>query len=254
MCAYNAVNGVPSCANEYLLETILRKHWNWTDSFNYVTSDCEALVDVWQNHHYASSNAEGTAMCFKAGMDNSCEYQSSSDIPGAWEQELLTEDVVDRALSRTFEGLVHAGYFDGANSVYASLGAADVDTPEARDLALQAAIDGVVMLKNDDTLPLDLSPEANVAMIGFWANDSSKIIGGYSGGPPFAHSPAYAAEQMGFTVHTASGPVLETNSTDDTWTADALAAAEKSDYILYFGGLDTSAAGETKDRYSLEWP
>ncbi|PGH04985.1 hypothetical protein AJ79_06942 [Helicocarpus griseus UAMH5409] len=255
MCAYNAVNGVPSCANEYLLQTVLREHWNWTENNNHVTSDCEAVYDVWGNHHYASSNAEGTAMCFNAGTDNSCEYQVSSDIPGAWEQGLLTEDVVDRSLLRSFEALVHAGYFDGAHSAYATLNASDVNTPEAQDLALQTAVDGIVLLKNDeDTLPLDLSPGANIAMIGFWASDSSKVIGGYSGNPPFTRSPAYAAEDMGFTVHSATGPVLESNDAPDNWTADALAAAEKSDYILYFGGLDTSAAGEEKDRYSLEWP
>ncbi|KAK2785047.1 hypothetical protein FQN52_008769 [Onygenales sp. PD_12] len=254
MCAYNAVNGVPACANEYLLQTVLREHWNWTDHNNYVTSDCGAVQDVWQHHKYTSTNAEGAAVCFNAGMDNSCEYQTTSDISDAWEQGLLTEDVVDRALRRTFEGLVHAGYFDGAHSAYASLGEADVNTPEAQEAALQIAVDGIVMLKNDDTLPLDLSPDANIAMIGFWANDSSKIIGGYSGNPFFAHSPAYAAAELGLTVHLANGPVLENSTDPDNWTADALAAAEKSDYILYFGGLDTSAAGEEKDRYSLEWP
>ncbi|KAK2803353.1 hypothetical protein FQN50_007012 [Emmonsiellopsis sp. PD_5] len=254
MCSYNAVNGVPACANEYLLQTVLREHWNWTDHNNHVTSDCEAVSDVWKNHKYASSNAEGTAMCFNAGMDNSCEYTTSSDIPGAWEQGLLTEEVVDRALRRSFEALVHAGYFDGAHSEYASLGEADINTPEAQELALQIAVDGIVMLKNDDTLPLDLAPDANLAMIGFWANDSSKVIGGYSGNPPFAHSPAYAAAEMGYTVHLANGPILENSTNADNWTTDALAAAEKSDYIFYFGGLDTSAAGEEKDRYLLEWP
>jgi beta-D-xylosidase 4 len=82
MCAYNAVNGVPSCANSYLLQTVLREHWNWTEHDNYVTSDCEAVLDVSANHHYAKTNAEGTAMSFEAGTDTSCEYEGSSDIPG----------------------------------------------------------------------------------------------------------------------------------------------------------------------------
>jgi beta-D-xylosidase 4 len=254
MCAYNAVNGVPSCANEYLLETILRQHWNWTDSNNYITSDCEAVLDVWANHHYASSNAEGTAMCFNAGMDNSCEYTSSSDIPGAWEQGLLKEEIVDRALGRTFEGLVRAGYFDGKDSEWASLDWSNVNTPEAQALALQSAVEGIVLLKNDGTLPLDLKPDASLAMIGFWANDSSKVIGGYSGRPPYSRSPVYAAKQMGYQVNYATGPVLQSNCNNDTWTRNALEAAKKSDYILYFGGIDTSAAGETLDRYSIEWP
>lgn len=254
MCAYNAVNGVPACANSYLLQTILRDHWNWTQHNNYITSDCEAVLDVWENHEYAETNAEGTAMCFNAGTDLSCEFESSSDIPGAWESGLLEEETVDRALLRLYEGLVRTGFFDGSQSVYSSLGWDDVNTPEAQDLALQAALESIVLLKNDGTLPLDLNNASSVAMIGFWADDPSKLQGGYNGRAPFLHSPVYAADAMGLNVNVAMGPVLESRDAPGNWTEDALEAAGKSDYILYFGGLDTSAAGEEKDRYSLEWP
>jgi beta-D-xylosidase 4 len=254
MCAYNAVNGVPSCANSYLLQTILREHWNWTEHENYVTSDCEAVLDVWANHHYAKSNAEGTAMCFDAGTDTSCEYEGSSDIPGAWNQGLLKVSTIDRALRRLYQGLVRVGYFDGADSKYASLGWADVNKPESQRLALQAAVDGMVLLKNDGTLPLDKKRTPKVAMVGFWADAPDKLSGGYSGTAAFQHSPAFAARQMGWQVKTANGPVLQSTSANDTWTAPALSAAQDADYILYFGGLDTSAAGETKDRQSIDWP
>ncbi|KAH7303765.1 hypothetical protein B0I35DRAFT_414954 [Stachybotrys elegans] len=110
MCAYNAVNGVPSCANNYLMETILYGHWNWTESNNYITSNCKAVLNVSENHHYVETNAEGTAICFIRDMDNS--YKSSSDIPRVWLQGLLPEDVVDRALRRTFKSLVWVRYFD----------------------------------------------------------------------------------------------------------------------------------------------
>ncbi|KAH7305955.1 glycoside hydrolase superfamily [Stachybotrys elegans] len=254
MCAYNAVNGVPSCANDYLMGTILREHWNWTETNNYITSDCEAVLDVSANHHYVETNAEGTAICFIRGMDNSCEYESTSDIPGAWNQGLLPEEVIDRALRRTYETLISAGYFDGDSSEYLSLGWADVNTPEAQELALQTVLDGTVLLKNDGTLPLELEEGATLAMVGFWANDSSKIIGGYSGRPPYARTPVWAAQQMGYKVNVATGPILQQNCTNDTWTEAALEAARKSDYILYFGGIDTSAAGETLDRYDIDWP
>lgn len=256
MCAYNAVNGVPSCASDYLQNTILRDHWKWTDTNNYITSDCEAVLDVSANHHYNETNAEGTAECFIRGMDTSCEYTTSSDIPGAWEQGLLPEKVIDRALQRLYEGLLQAGYFDGKKSTYASLGWDDVNTPEAKALALQAAVDGTVLLKNDGTLPLDIKKNEKVAMIGFWADsdDEEMLLGGYNGKPPYNHSPVWAAKQMGLKVNYADGPVLQDAGKNDNWTKPALEAAKKSDYILYFGGLDVSAAGETKDRYDLEWP
>lgn len=50
MCSYNSVNGVPACANKYLMQTILREHWGWTEDNQYITSDCEAVLDISQNH------------------------------------------------------------------------------------------------------------------------------------------------------------------------------------------------------------
>ncbi|KAK4446092.1 glycosyl hydrolase family 3 N-terminal domain-containing protein [Podospora aff. communis PSN243] len=254
MCAYNAVNGVPSCASPYLLQTILREHWGWTDHNNYITSDCEAVLDVSLNHKYAKTNAEGTAMCFEAGMDLSCEYESSSDVPGAWSQGLLKVPTIDRALKRLYEGLVRAGYFDNDHSPYNSIGWDAVNQPSAQALALQVAVEGTVLLKNDGALPLKDVKSSNLALIGFWANNGKALSGGYSGTPAFTHTPAYAATQLGLNFTTAWGPVLQDSSAPDNWTANALAAANTADTILYFGGLDTTAAGETKDRYSLEWP
>jgi beta-D-xylosidase 4 len=254
MCAYNRVNGVPACASDYLMNTVLREHWGWTDSNNYITSDCEAVADVSANHKYAPNNAAGTAMCFNNGMDLSCEYESSSDIPGAWSSGALNETIVDRALVRLYEGLVRAGYFDGEAAEYASLGRADVDTPEARQLCLQSAIEGIVLLKNDKTLPLPLKSGSKVAMIGFWADDGPKLKGIYSGPSPFIHTPVYAAKEAGYDIAFASGPILHPDSANDNWTTNALAAAEKSDYILYFGGIDTTAVAETLDRTSIAWP
>lgn len=253
MCAYNAVNGIPSCANSYLLETILREHWNWTEHNNYITSDCEAVLDVSQNHEYAETNAEGTALCFKAGMDTSCEYASSSDIPGAWEQGLLDEATVDKALKRLYEGLVRAGYFDGSESTWSSLSWEDVNTPEAQDLALQAAEDGIVLMKNDGTLPFNVEDAPTIALIGFWAEDESKLQGGYHGRAPFLNSPAFAARELGLDVTISHGPILEDTNAPDNWTEPALAAAAAADYIVYFGGFDTSLAAETRDRTNLDW-
>jgi beta-D-xylosidase 4 len=255
MCSYNAVNGVPACADPYLLQTILREHWGWTaDNGGYVTSDCEAVLDISANHHYAPTNAAGTAAAFNAGTDNSCEYEGSSDIPGAWASGALNESTVDRALLRLYEGLVRTGYFDGAAAEYASIGWSDVNTPAAQKLALQTAVDSIVLLKNDGTLPLNLRTGSKVAMIGFWAADESKIQGGYSGTAPYLRTPVWAAKQLGYDVRNATGPVLQTNSAPDNWTIAALAAADGADYILYFGGQDTSVAAEGLDRTSLDWP
>ncbi|KAM7216124.1 beta-xylosidase [Rhypophila decipiens] len=243
MCSYNAVNGVPSCGSKYLLQTILREHWNWTSHNNYITSDCEGVADLSRGHKFSPSLAAGTAAAFNAGMDNSCEYSGgSSDIKGAVNSGALSEATMNRALTRQYEGLVRAGYFDGSASQYASLGASHVNTDAAKKLALQSVVDSVVLLKNNGTLPLKAG--AKVAMVGFWADDKTKLRGGYSGPPPYLITPVGAAKDLGLIVTTASGT-----------SADAyVSAGQKSDIIIYFGGLDTGAAAEGKDRTSIAWP
>ncbi|KAK1756734.1 beta-xylosidase [Echria macrotheca] len=243
MCSYNSVNGIPSCANKYLLQTILREHWNWTSSNNYITSDCEGVADISGGHKYARNLAAGTALAFNAGMDNSCEYSGgSSDIKGAVNSGALTEATLNQALTRQYEGLVRAGYFDSTAAQYASLGATDVNTDPAKQLALQAVTDGVVMLKNDGTLPIKAG--VKVAMVGFWADDKSKLRGGYSGPPPYLVTPVQAATSLGITVNAVNG----------SSTGPVTTAAKNSDVILYFGGLDTTAAAEGQDRTKITWP
>ncbi|KAK4041437.1 putative exo-1,4-beta-xylosidase bxlB [Parachaetomium inaequale] len=260
MCSYNALNGTPACASTYLMDDILRKHWKWTEHNNYITSDCNAIQDflpTWHNFSSTQTAAQAAAVAYEAGTDTVCEvpgWPPYTDVLGAYNQTLLSEEVIDKALRRLYEGLVRVGYFDPASaSPYRSIGWEDVNTPEAQALALQSAADGLVLLKNDGTLPLNLKGKT-VALIGHWANTSSQMLGGYSGVPPYLHGPVYAAGQLSLTYHYAPGPVAQPNTTQDTWTAAALSAANKSDVILYFGGTDTSIAAEDRDRDSIAWP
>lgn len=51
MCSYNAVNGVPTCADPWLLQTVLREHYEFGEE-NWITADCDSLANVWTDHHY----------------------------------------------------------------------------------------------------------------------------------------------------------------------------------------------------------
>ena len=59
MCAYNAINGQPACANQYLLQDQLRGKWGFQ---GYVASDCDAVRDVAANHRYRPTQAQGAAI------------------------------------------------------------------------------------------------------------------------------------------------------------------------------------------------
>jgi xylan 1,4-beta-xylosidase len=72
MCSYNAVNGVPTCADPYLLQTVLREHWGWNDSEQWVTSDCDAVQNVYLPHQWASTREQAVADTLIAGTDVDC--------------------------------------------------------------------------------------------------------------------------------------------------------------------------------------
>jgi beta-D-xylosidase 4 len=135
--------------------------------------------------------------------------------------------------------------------LYAGLSPSDINAEEAQRLSLQVAIEGLVMLKNDATLELRLGADSKVAMVGFWANDSSELSGIYSGRAPSLRTPVYASNKMGLSMNVATGPILQHSGANDNRTTNALEAAKKSDSIIYFGALDTSAAAEGQDRTDI---
>lgn len=249
MCSYNALNGTPACANEYLMTDILRGHWNWNDSSNYITSDCNAVQDFLPiQHNYSQTPAQAAADALNAGTDTVCEvptWRPLTDVIGAYNQSLLSEATIDRALSRLYEGLARAGYFDSAGaSPYRTIGWSSVNTPEAQALALQTAVDGLVLLKNDGTLPLRRLRRQRVALVGHWVSGGAQMLGGYSGIPPYLVPPVVAAQRLNLSYTTAGGPVAQDITPNATWVADALRAAANADVILYFGGTDLSIAAE----------
>lgn len=173
-------------------------------------------------------------------------------LPGAYEQGLINETTLDRALTRTYSSLIKLGYFDASDSQpYRQLGWSDVNTQHAQDLALKAAHEGIVLLKNDGLLPLSLANLSSIALVGSWANATTQMQGNYHGTAPYLHSPLLAAQQLGITVHYAEG-ASQDNPTTNTW-GDEYAAAAASDAIIIIGGIDNDVESEGLDRVSLAW-
>jgi beta-D-xylosidase 4 len=252
MCSYNSVNGTPACASTYLMQTVLRDFWGWTDENQYITSDCDAVVDFYEYHNYSTTAPEAAAYALNAGTDTVCELEHVTDVTGAYNQSLLSEEIIDQALRRQYEGIIRAGYFDPNNSSpYRSLGWGDVNTLDAQALALQSAVDGIVLKKNDGLLPLE-DTEVTIALIGFWANTTYEMLGGYSGIPPYLHAPVYAAEQLGLEYVYANGSITDSAGTDG-WEEIELSVAKTADIVVYFGGNDLSIEAEGLDRQNLTW-
>ena len=117
MCAYNRMNGEPACANKFLLKDQLRGAWKFN---GYVVSDCDAIVDIFNGHHFTKSMAEAGAVSLKMGMDNECadfftQATDNSDYVNyldAVKQGLLSEKDIDISLKRLFTARFRLGMFD----------------------------------------------------------------------------------------------------------------------------------------------
>jgi beta-glucosidase len=179
MCAYNAVDGKPACANPYLLEEMLRKTWGFK---GYVTSDCAAITDVAVGHKFAPDMEHASAASVKAGTDTSCGKEYASLVK-AVKDGLISEAEIDTSVARLFRARFELGLFDpSAQVAYARIPFSETDSAEHRELARVVAEKSMVLLKNNGVLPLKKSVKA-IAVIGPNAASLSAIEGNYNAVP-----------------------------------------------------------------------
>jgi beta-glucosidase len=192
MCAYNAIDGAPACASTMLLSDHLRDAWKFD---GYVVSDCAAVADVFNGHHYSADMPHAAAAALKAGTDLECGYKAGQAFPSlidAVHQGLIKEADLDNALRRLFRARFKLGMFDPPSSFsYGQIPASEVNSPEHRQLSLRAARESIVLLKNQGhTLPLEAGI-ARIAVVGPTAELVQSLQGNYNGPLP---SPVYPLE------------------------------------------------------------
>jgi beta-glucosidase len=249
MGAYNRVYGEPACSSSLLLEDLLRRQWGFQ---GHVVSDCGAIHDIFANHKRVASREEAVARAIQAGCDLCCGTEYTSVIQTV-RQGLLKPAELDRALGRILEARFRLGLFDPADRVaYARIAKSENDTPEHEALALRAARESMVLLKNEDCLPLDRSKIKRLAVIGANADSAEMLAGNYNGDaarPVTILSGIKALAGKGIEVVYDPGCPLamEKGRSDDATSAvfaGALRAAAGADVVIYVGGLNPRLEGE----------
>ncbi len=183
MCAYNAVDKVPACASKMLLQDILRTDWKFQ---GFVTSDCDAIDDISakNGHRYSTNNETGSVAGIEAGTDTDCgtAYRALTD---AVHHNLITEAQLDVSVKRLFTARMQLGMFDPPASMsYNAIPFSVVNSPENQALALQAARESMVLLKNDGHfLPLKAGGSQTIAVVGPLAASHIALEGNYNAIP-----------------------------------------------------------------------
>ena len=255
MGSYNSVNGIPACANSFLLTDLLRKQWGFD---GYIVSDCDAIHNIWneRDHHYVNTPEEAAAAAVKAGC-NLCCGRDYNALVRAVQKDLITEKEIDEALYYTLGTRFKLGLFDPPEKCpYSKIGIEQNDTPEHEALALKVAEESIVLLKNDGLLPLNRAKIRRIAVIGTNAVSTAMLAGNYNGraARPITILDGItklAGPNIQVTYAT-GGPLalLKDGSNKPTKeeVAAAVAAAQSADVVIFVGGITSRFEGEENRR------
>lgn len=181
MTAYNAINDVPCTLNNWLLKKVLRQDWGFN---GYVVSDCGGPGFLMTHHKYVKTLETAAALSIQAGLDLECgDNVYMEPLLNAYKQYMVTEAEIDSAAYRVLRARMQLGLFDdpGLNP-YNKISPSVVGCEKHNELALEAARQSIVLLKNEKNfLPLNSKKIKSIAVVGINAGNCE--FGDYSGTP-----------------------------------------------------------------------
>jgi beta-glucosidase len=181
MTAYNAINNVPCTANPWLIQKVLREDWGFD---GYVVSDCGGPALLVDGHKYVKTREAAATLSIKAGLDLECgDNVYMEPLLNAYKQRMVSDADIDSAAYHVLSARMRLGLFDDpTHNPYNRLPPSTVGSPEHQALALEAARQSIVLLKNENkTLPIDRKKVKSIAVIGI--NAANCEFGDYSGYP-----------------------------------------------------------------------
>jgi len=258
MCSYNAINGAPSCANDYILNQVVRGMWA-PDA--HITTDCGAVANLRGEPVNAPSDEAAASMALGGGADiDMGDTTMSYALESAVDEGLLDEAQIDAAWTRSFTPLFKAGRFDSVDSIeWTKLGKESINSELHQQISYEAALQGQVLLKNSaGTLPL---PKASkIAVLGPMALDPSKYLSSYAaddicfGGDHHCMTSIARAIEASNDGTTTWAAGVDINSNRTNGIPRALKLAEEADYVVLCVGIDNTEEHEGLDREDTALP
>ncbi|HEX4084477.1 MAG TPA: glycoside hydrolase family 3 N-terminal domain-containing protein [Chthoniobacteraceae bacterium] len=259
MAAYSTWEGVPDNASVELLQRILRQEWGFQ---GYVVSDCGAPEQFIHKHGIASTEAQAAALAVIAGVDMECGSVYKHGLAEALDEGLVTQEQVDAVVRPILRAKFDLGLFEHPETEQVNFKWIPAyDSPAARALAREDAVDGAVLLRNENNLlPLSRSAKT-IAVIGPDSNLAQ--TGDYSPKP----RPGQLITVLdGIKSHAGPGTRIVyapgLSSPVDTGTggfAAAIEAAKGADVAVVVVGDNTregarGTSGENNDSGTLDFP
>lgn len=181
MSAYNALNDVPCTANPWLLTKVLREDWGFN---GYVVSDCGGPGLLVSAMNYVKTKETAATLSIKAGLDLECgDDVYIEPLLNAYNQYMVSQADIDSATYRVIRVRMHLGLFDDPSlNPYSKIPVSVIGSEKHKELALEAARQSIVLLKNEkNTLPIDPRKVRSITIVGI--NAANSEFGDYSGAP-----------------------------------------------------------------------
>lgn len=255
MTAFNDIAGVPTTANEILVDGMLRDTWGFDGM---IVSDWNAVAEL-MNHGVADTRTAAGVLALKAGVDMD---MTSGVMPGDLKEAVLSDPCLmadlDRAVAHILSTKERLGLFDAPMAYHdAAREAAAMLTPESRAEARRIAGRSIVLLRNEGAaLPLTGQAQS-IAVVGALAEDKLTQLGSWR-----ARGQVEDVVSLldGIRSHAPDGtginysPGASPSSDDMTGIEDAVALAQSSDRVLLVIGENYDLTGEARSRSDLELP
>ena len=244
MCAYNRTNNEPCCGNTFLLQDVLRKEWGFK---GHVVSDCWAIADFYGGHHVTPGQPEAVALAVKNGVSLNCGDEYPALIE-AVKRGLIKESEIDAALTILMKTKMKLGMFDPpANDPYRNISPAVINSAGHRALAKKAALESIVLLKNNGVLPLK-NNLAKYYVTGPNASNVDVLLGDYYGinpNMPTILEGLAGAIKPGSQMIYKPGILLDRpNMNDVDWVTGDAKASDVTFVVMGLSGLLEGEEGE----------
>ena len=255
MASYNEIDGIPSHSNKHMLTEILRQRWGFQ---GVLVSDYFGITDLNNLHHVVANNDQAAKLALESGVDVELPAADAfKSLAAQVKAGTVAEADIDRAVTHLLRekfltGLFDDPYVDPANAEKVT------NTPEHQQLALKAAHEAIILLKNDKhLLPLNKTQYKHIAVIG--PNAADVHLGGYSDKPGRGVSILQGIkDKVGSNAEVLYAEGCKITETEPDWNADkvvlgdpvlnakriaaAVPVAKKADLvILVLGGNEQSS-------------
>lgn len=253
MGGYNCVNGEPACGSHALINDLLREEWGFD---GYFVSDCGAVKDFHKGHKVTSTVEESAALALTSGCDLNCG-QVYPHMRQALAMGLVTEEDVDVAVTHLMMTRMRLGMFD-KDCPFDAIPYEENDTPAHHAVALTAAEECLVLLKNDGLLPLNAKACKTIAVIGPNADTVEILKGNYNGTATEHYTlldgirAVAKQENPDVRLMVSEGCHLwrenvEALAEPDDRRSEAVAMARRADAVILCVGLNGTLEGEEGD-------